>query len=172
MKGFNFTEADAAAHAAKHGYSLTMTPIPDPKRARLTATASEAASGTMSPAAPQAQKQATARKRGVPNKTEAAYMAWLEVEKRRGNQCVVDYQFEPLTLRWGQDPATGDQMRYTPDFLVRRFVPSGKHVVVEIKGGHIFDRDLVRFKGCRAEWGWLFDFELWQKKGGEWKRLL
>lgn len=77
--------------------------------------------------------------------------------------------FECLVLKWGRDEKTGDQMRYTIDFLIRG---EGKPRVIEVKGGFIRSRDLVRFKGCRAEWQWLFDFELHQKANGSWERIL
>ncbi len=60
-------------------------------------------------------------------------------------------------------------MRYKPDFVV--FIEDMPTKLIEVKGGHIFDRDLVRFKGCRAEWKTWFDFEMWQKKAGQWTRL-
>jgi hypothetical protein len=65
-----------------------------------------------------------------------------------------------VTLRWAD-------MRYTPDFVVfhRAYIK-----LIEVKGGHIWDRDIVRFKGARAYWP-EFSFELWQKKQGQWKRL-
>ena len=72
----------------------------------------------------------------------------------------------PMSLRWGKC------MTYKPDFLgAVGLVGSQRPVLVEVKGGHIFDRDIVRFKGCAAEWGWLFAFELWQWKNRDWKRL-
>lgn len=71
-----------------------------------------------------------------------------------------------ISLRWGKT------MRYKPDF----FVPIGwsdsvRHRLIEVKGAHIYDRDIVRFKGCAAEWDRMFDFELHQWKNGEWTRL-
>jgi hypothetical protein len=97
-----------------------------------------------------------------PNKTEAAFGLILEARKRRGE--IEEYRYEGLTLRWG------DGMRYTPDFVV--YWDRGGPVLMEIKGSHIWDRDLVRFKGCRAEWKHRFSFEMHQKKSGEWRRIL
>jgi len=59
-------------------------------------------------------------------------------------------------------------MRYTPDFVV--FRPSQKILFIEVKGAHIWDRDLVRFKGARAYWP-EFDFELHQKRDGVFQRI-
>ena len=72
----------------------------------------------------------------------------------------------PMSLRWGKC------MTYKPDFMERQ--PIGNRpdaTLIEVKGGHIFDRDIVRFKGCAAEWGWLFEFQMWQWKNRDWKRL-
>ena len=72
----------------------------------------------------------------------------------------------PLSLRWGKC------MTYKPDFMERQPSENGSDVtLIEVKGGHIFDRDIVRFKGCAAEWGWLFEFQMWQWKGSKWTRL-
>ena len=155
-KGLNMTLADAQAHAAKHGYKL------EPFRKEF---GDQAAIATM-----ENDKRKLDRKssRGM-NKTEYEFSLILEAQKIRGDVDVFTYKYEALTLHWGFDDKTGKRMRYKPDFLVRRLNLVSR--VIEIKGGHIFDRDLVRFRGCRAEWQWLFDFELWQKKAGEWRRL-
>ncbi len=63
-------------------------------------------------------------------------------------------------------------MNYSPDFMDKfNGSHSGKTTLIEIKGGHIYERDRVRFKGCAAEWGWLFEFQLWQWKDRQWTRL-
>lgn len=73
----------------------------------------------------------------------------------------------PLRLRWGKC------MNYTPDFMgAAGLVGAQRPVLIEVKGGFIRDRDLVRFKGCAAEWGWLFEFQLWQWKDRKWTQLL
>ena len=69
----------------------------------------------------------------------------------------------PMSLRWG------NCMTYKPDFL--KGTRAEACTIIEVKGGHIFDRDIVRFKGCAAEWGWLFQFEMHQWNGGEWTRI-
>ena len=54
-------------------------------------------------------------------------------------------------------------MTYKPDFMgAAGLLGSQRPVLVEVKGGHIFDRDICRFKGCAAEWGWLYEFQMWQ----------
>jgi len=102
------------------------------------------------------------------NKTEAEYALILEAMKRRGE--IIRYEYEGITLRWAD-------MKYTPDFLVfwdedvrERDVLIPRTKFIEVKGGHIWDRDIVRFKGARAYWP-EFQFEMHQKKQGEWKRI-
>lgn len=102
----------------------------------------------------------------APNKTEAEYGRILEAMKRRGE--ILRYEYVGITLRWAD-------MRYTPDFVV--FLPRMFAAfrllsikLIEIKGGHIWDRDIVRFKGARAYWP-EFQFEMHQKKGGIWTRI-
>jgi len=106
-------------------------------------------------------------KRGKMNKTEAEFAFLLEMEKKRDE--ILRYEFEGITLRWAD-------MKYTPDFVV--FVERC-HVVkntaweiklIEVKGGHIWDRDIVRFKGARAYWP-EFQFEMHQKTKDGWKRI-
>ena len=151
--GVRFTLEQARAHAQRHGYALAGFP-PD------------------SGASPDHQNDSTGilarpnplnspQKRRM-NKTETEYSRIAESQKQKGE--ILEWRFEALTLVWG------DGMRYKPDFACRR--ADAPLLLVEIKGGHIWSRDLVRFKGCRAEWKSVFDFELWQKKAGLWNRLL
>src|SRR5882724_5134214 len=107
------------------------------------------------------------RRRNVMNKTEAEYMMILEAQLRKGE--ILRYIFEGITLRWAD-------MRYTPDFVI--FGPGFGHErenphpfikLIEIKGRHIWDRDVVRYKGARAYWP-EFAFEMWQKTKAGWKR--
>ena len=99
----------------------------------------------------------SARRRGIMNKTEAEFSLILEAMKRNGE--ILRYEYEGITLRWAD-------MRYTPDFLI--FIPIGPKLI-EVKGGHIWDRDIVRFKGARAYWP-EFAFEMHQKTKDGWKR--
>ena len=108
------------------------------------------------------------RRRGIPNKTEAEFALMLEAQKRKGE--IVRYEFEGITLRWAD-------MRYTPDFVVFEYdyneLPmyqgqQGRIKLIEVKGGHIWDRDIVRFKGARAYWP-EFAFEMHQKTKQGWK---
>lgn len=101
------------------------------------------------------------------NKTEAEFALMLEARKRSGE--ITDYRYEGMRLKWGEDPRTGEAMNYLADFVVIGKLSS--HItLIEVKGAHIWDRDKVRFKGCRAAWP-CFAFELHQKIKGEWKRI-
>ncbi len=113
-----------------------------------------------------------APRRGQMNKTETEFAMILEAMKRKGE--ILRYEFEGITLRWAD-------MKYTPDFVVLyernklvRCTIEGEIIstmycptLIEIKGGHIWDRDIVRFKGARAYWP-EFQFEMHQKKKGSW----
>jgi hypothetical protein len=102
------------------------------------------------------------RKR-VMNKTEREFDRILEARLRTGE--IVEKRYEGVRLLWGGG------MTYTADFSARR--PDGKIEIHEVKGAHIFDRDTVRFKGCRAEWEQWFIFAFHQRnKDGTWTRLL
>jgi hypothetical protein len=117
--------------------------------------------------------------RGAMNKTERDFALILESMKRRAE--ILRYEYEGITLRWAD-------MRYTPDFVVFTNVmqmlrqmevikPDQFTTVewsgiklIEVKGAHVWDRDIVRFKGARAFWP-EFQFEMHQKVHGEWRRL-
>jgi hypothetical protein len=159
MKRFEMTREQAEAHQRKHGFSFYEnlmgiecgeSPVPRPRM----------------------------------NRTETEYSLILEAMKRRGE--IVEWRFEGIALSWGIDPETKKPMWYTPDFMVMEEI---KEIIypgavqelprcmiltaiklIEVKGAHIRSRDLVRFKGCRADWP-MFRFEMWQKKGGQWNRI-
>ncbi len=108
------------------------------------------------------------------NKTETEFASILQMDKNNGK--VQRFEFEGITLRWAD-------MKYTPDFIafdttssawLSKDNPEIKIIrgirLIEVKGGHIWDRDIVRFKGARAYWP-EFQFEMWQKKQGQWRQL-
>jgi hypothetical protein len=98
-----------------------------------------------------------------PNKTEASFGLILEAQKRKGE--IIHYVYEGISLRWG------DGMRYTCDWAV--FIEDMPIKLIEVKGAHLWDRDIVRYKGCKAEWKTWFDFELYQKsKHFGWKQIM
>lgn len=98
------------------------------------------------------------RKRAM-NKTEAEFSRILEARVRRGE--IREWKFEPVRLQ------IGDGAVYTADFLIRPH--EGKPTLIETKGGFIWGRDSVRYKTAKAQWEWLFDFTMWQKRDGEWR---
>ena len=102
------------------------------------------------------------RRRGIMNQTEAEYAVILKGLQGLGQ--IHRFEFEGITLRWAG-------MRYTPDFVV--FSKSGEDItgikLIEVKGTHIWSRDVVRFKGARAYWP-EFQFEMWCKTKSGWKQ--
>ncbi len=111
-----------------------------------------------------------APRRGKMNKTEAEFAMILEAQKRKGE--ILRAEFEGITLRWAD-------MRYTPDFVAFGWSGDGSDKyfgfgykgikLIEVKGAHIWDRDIVRFKGARAYWP-EFQFEMHQKTKAGWQR--
>ncbi len=142
-KGLVMTREAAEAHQRKHGFDRRID------------------SGT--PKASEPPKLPKPRQ----NATEREYGLILEAMKRRGE--IVDYRPFGIKLEWGADPVTGKPMIYSGDFCI--FRNDGCIEITETKGGYIFPKDLIRFKGCRAEWGDRFGFSLWQKAEGTWRRL-
>ncbi len=111
------------------------------------------------------------------NKTEIEFGLILDAMQRRGE--ILDYRPFGMKLEWGCDPVTGKPMVYSPDYTVFEDIHLfGKHRTVmativkfiEVKGPHIYEKDLIRFKGCRACWP-NFQFEMHQKKKGQWTQL-
>lgn len=97
------------------------------------------------------------------NGTEAEFEVLLKAQVAEG--AIDDYRFQGTRLRWGGG------MYYKSDFTTRR--SDGVITVIEVKGPQIWDRDIVRFKGCRAEWKEWFIFEMWQRDANKtWSRLL
>ncbi len=142
------TRAQAEAHQRKHGFLLKRT------QAHVDAAL--------------AGKPLYRGNKRRMNATETAYALILEAMKRRGE--ILRYEYEGITLRWAD-------MKYTPDFVVFRQMTlthgtkyGWEIKLIEVKGGHIWDRDIVRFKGARAYWP-EFQFEMHQKKTGQWRRL-
>jgi hypothetical protein len=121
-----------------------------------------------------------ARPRRSMTRPEREYSLILEAQKRAGE--IHWYQFEGMRLKWGEDPKTGAAMWYKPDFVELRIFlappalrgskwAEPHFTLVEVKGPWISERDMVRFKGCRAAWPW-FDFEMHQRdKEGRWTRI-
>src|SRR5215471_14170468 len=109
------------------------------------------------------QDKKVSRKRGM-TRPEREFAVILEAQKRRGE--IERYRYEGVRLRWGGD------MWYKPDFFVTYEDEGNCFKCIEVKGPWISERDLVRFKGCKAEWT-EFEFEMWQRSNeGRWAKLL
>lgn len=105
-------------------------------------------------------------KRGVMNKTEAAYQAHLEARKQAGE--VVWYAFEAYTFK------LADNTRYTPDFAV--MLASGVMEFHEVKGAKaIFEDDAkvkIKVAADRFPHQFIAVFPIAKKRGGGWERVL
>lgn len=97
------------------------------------------------------------------NKTELAFGLILESQKNRGE--IVDYRFEGVTIR------LADDCRYTPDFFIIVSLDPLKIRFAETKGKHIWDDSKIKWRVAKEQNSWA-EWELWQKKGAEWNRLL
>lgn len=84
-------------------------------------------------AAAPAKRQVQQHRRGVMNKTEAAFAAELDLWKKAEE--IVEYWFERVTF------LLADDLRYTPDFMVLDH--AGRFKFYEVKG---FMRDDARVK--------------------------
>lgn len=87
----------------------------------------------------------TFHKAGEMNKTEAAYAAYLEMQKKTG--LIADYRFEAVKLR------LADKTFYTPDFVV--LAPDGVLEMHEVKG--FWEEDArVKIKVAAAQFPFKF----------------
>lgn len=146
------TLEEADAHQRKHGFA----PIISAREKQLAALHTEV----------DLNKRKGATLRGTPRKmnaTEREFSHLLEARKR--TEKIQDWKFEGVRLGWG------DCMVFKPDFT--EVWRSGRMCLIEVKGPFIRDRDIVRFKGCKAEWKKWFDFQFWQRdRNKQWNRLL
>lgn len=95
-------------------------------------------------------------KAGEMNKTEAAYAAYLDAQKKAG--LIADYRFEAVKLR------LADKTFYTPDFVV--LAPDGVLEMHEVKG---FWEEDARVKIKVAATQFPFRFVAVQKSKNRWK---
>lgn len=101
-----------------------------------------------------------------PNRTEERMFTKLEAEREHREDLI---RFEGITLRFNLDGIHAPS-RYTPDFFVCEHL-TGRRRCIEVKGAQIWPKDLEKFKGARAAWGAVFEFELWQWEDGAWTLL-
>lgn len=108
---------------------------------------------------PIAPKKSGKRRKEM-NKTESEFARILDAKVARGE--IDSWAYEELTLRWP------DGMRYTPDFVT--VIDSGYlTTLIEVKGAHLWAKDVVKFRAARDKWGDRFKFEFWQKIDGVWQ---
>lgn len=119
-------------------------------------------------AKPESAKPAPARERKARamNQTERRMLERLESQRTHRDDII---RYEGITLRFNMD---GEHVpsRYTPDFFVREF-STGRRRCIEVKGRQIWPKDLEKFKGARAAWGTVFEFEMHRWQNGKWERL-
>ena len=100
--------------------------------------------------------QPVLHKKSPMNKTETEYSNRLEALKKAGE--ILDWKFEALRFR------LADRTMYNPDFFV---VTRECFEIHEVKGGHIWDDSMVKWKVAAEMYPW-FNWVLAQKKKGEW----
>lgn len=100
------------------------------------------------------------------NKTEAAFAALLQARKLAGE--ISDWFYEGITLR------LPDGMTLTPDFAVWMKNEDDLFVwhLMETKGAWIEEDALVKFRTFRHIFNMQFEWEMWQRVKGEWKKIL
>lgn len=96
------------------------------------------------------------RKSKEPNKTEAEFGRRLQAEFKR------EPIFEAFKIR------IAGNCYYAPDWTIWM---DGKLWFFEVKGAHIWDDSKVKFKAAKERYPY-FEFEMWQKKVGSWRRIL
>ena len=112
---------------------------------------------------PTNSKERTGRTPGRMTKTERAFADRLEAQRKAGE--IVSWRFEAQKFRLTD---LADRTWYTPDFKV--LFPDGRQEFIEVKGGHIWEDGLVKFKIARSqfpEYAW----SLWQRRKTQWVRL-
>lgn len=132
-----------------------------PNASRSLLEANEPAPAQVPAATPEPMSRNQLRRARSPNKTESEFGRILEAHKQRGE--IRHYSFEAITLQWG------DGMKYTGDFAVWNC--DGTIKLIEVKGGYKWQKDVIRYKGCSAQWRDFFDFEMHEKKNGVWQRI-
>lgn len=95
--------------------------------------------------------------RTVPKRTqtEAEFEAMLR-EKHPSDAIL----FEPIKFR------LGEKCFYCPDFFVPALM-----TFFEVKGGHVFEDSVIKFKATKEIHSSWASFEMHQKKDGVWRRI-
>jgi hypothetical protein len=155
-KKLRMTPAEFEAHQRHHGFIADVQPeAPDGRYKRLGAPA----------VCLQREGGQNAAQRLKMNATERDFESILQKRLLAGE--ILKFRVWGMRLSWGWDPETGEAMRYLPDFNVVELDHTITHIEVK---GFVYPKDLIRFKGCRAEWP-EFAFQMWQKKRGVWSKI-
>lgn len=88
------------------------------------------------------------------NKTEEAFEMRFRFEHP---QCSLLYEAVKLRI--------DGTCWYLPDFFAPELM-----TVYEVKGPHVYEDSVIKFKAARAIHGWL-RFEMWQLCGGVWREI-
>lgn len=102
------------------------------------------------------------------SKTEAEFELRLRVGKQQ--RSIISYEYETQRFKIGEARTSCGKVEYawySPDFCV--VYPDGTVEQVEIKGGHIREAALVRFKTASMLYP-RYRWAMWQKVKGEWIR--
>lgn len=113
-------------------------------------------------------KRPPAHVTGRMNKTEAAFARRLEAMLTAGQ--IAGWWFEPFKVRL-DEPETGRACWYTVDFLIIEM--GGPWVFAEVKGGHIFEDSVIKWKWAASKFAPWGRWEMWQRKGkgGEFSKI-
>lgn len=158
-RGITLTMADVEAHQIRHGFLKGGEAL---RNLTTTARGSNGAPTSNPKGAPKPFRQAK-----QPNKTESEFGRILEARKLRGEFDSVT--FEAVKLR------IAGNCYYAPDYMAVHMHRLGNVYPVitffEVKGAHIWDDSKVKFRAAAERHSWA-EFQMWQKKQGEWRRIL
>jgi hypothetical protein len=100
--------------------------------------------------------------KGQMNGTEREfYHAFLQPLELAG--LVLKCEFEKHTLTLAR------RCTYLPDFVLT--MADGSKKIIEVKGGIVYDGAREKFLWAAEKYGGEYEFEAWQKKRGQWKRI-
>jgi len=115
-------------------------------------------------------KDAEPKKRKNPyapykNKWERLFADVVEGQKRNGE--ILDWKYEPFSMVYSRDPATGKCLRYKPDFVV--WPVEGRIQVYEVKG-FLRPEARIRYLSTKAAYP-LWNFTMIAYNKGRWVEM-
>jgi hypothetical protein len=111
---------------------------------------------------PTEAKAAPAHVTGQTTKTEAAFARKLDGMKAAGQ--VREYWFERVKLRLNV-PGEARACWYTVDYVILN--ADGTRTFAEVKGGHIWEDSVIKWKWAAHEFAAWGRWEMWQRVKGE-----